>query len=122
MAKDSSTSRAGDCESFEVATKTLWIGLVGLRPREGNDTLGDACGAFVRLLAMAADESDYVREITKTLDEFQFDFDEVSGVETYSEFVSREGVDTDLAEVAHKVSSDGYSRFSEFFLYDADDA
>lgn len=105
-----------------MATKTLWIGLVGLRPRKGNDSLGDARGAFVRFLALATDETDYQKEMHAALDEFKFDFDEVSEVEPYRQFVSREGSDAEVAEVARKVSADGYSRFGEFFLYEADDA
>ena len=105
-----------------MATKTLWIGLVGLRPRKGNDSLGDARGAFVRFLALATDETEYKREMHAALDEFRFDFDEVSEVERYRQFVGREGADGELAELARKVSADGYSRFGEFFPYEADDA
>jgi hypothetical protein len=100
----------------------LWIGLVGVRPRDGNAFLGGARGAFVRLLAMARDESHYLLQMRQTLEEFRFDFDEVTAVEPYAEFVSREGMAVDLSEVADKVSRDGYTRFGEFFAYEADDA
>ena len=105
-----------------MGTKTLWIGLVGLRPRAGNDSLGDARGAFVHVLTLATDEDDYVRQMHLALDEFQFDFDQVCDVEPYSVLVEREGKNGALDQVAQKVSADGYSRFGEFFLYERDDA
>ena len=105
-----------------MAEKTLWIGLVGLRPRPGNDSLAEARGAFVRVLALATCEQDYLRQMHSALEEFKFDFDEISDVEPYSKLVEREGTERELEEIAQKVSADGYSRFGEFFVYESDDA
>ena len=105
-----------------AAKKPVWIGLVGLRPRKGNESLGDARGAFVLFLALASDETEYTIEMYAALEEFQFDFDEVCDVEPYLDFVSRKGLDVELAEIATNVSEDGYSRFGEFFVYSVDDA
>jgi hypothetical protein len=105
-----------------MSEKVVWVGLVGLRPRPGNDTLGGVRGAFVRFLALAAGEGDFIQQMHEALDEFQFDFEEVSEIEPLSDFVERGACDSELADIARKVSEDGYSRFGEFFVFEGDDA
>ncbi len=104
-----------------MATNTVWVGLVGVRPRPGNDALEGARGAFVRFLALAAGADDYVRQLHEALDEFQFEFDEVSDVEPYSVFSEREEAAGELDRVARKVADDGFSRFGEFYAFEDED-
>ena len=104
-----------------MATNTVWVGLVGVDPRPGNDALEGARGAFVRFVALAAAPDDFVRQVHEALDEFQFEFDELSDVEPPSVFSEREEVEGELDRIARTVADDGFSRFGEFHVYDNDD-
>ena len=103
-------------------SKKLYIGLVGVRPMEGNDCLGDSRGAFVNVIALAEDEEDYLRQLEEALEEFRFYRDEIEDVEPYSSRLARGQVEDGLDEIARKVADDGYSRFGSFFVYENDDA
>jgi hypothetical protein len=100
------------------AAKQPWVGLIGLKPRPGNEILGSAQGAYVYMLALATDERDFRKAVLVSLEEFGFGLEEMDEVEPFSAKLLRGNVDDYLVERASKVAQDGKTRYGEFFLHE----
>ena len=99
--------------------KQIWIGLVGVVPRQGSNTLsgGQAKGAFVNALAYVSDEEEYKIAVQRAASELALDAFEYEDIETFSDRVSKFEVDDTLKALADEAESTGSVRFGTFHNY-----
>lgn len=102
-------------------SKEVWIGLVGVVPRPGNDLLGKAKQGFVNILALAASTSEYGAQVERVLDELGLDVTEIEDSEPLSERLSKWTVDPEISRLAQEVNSTGFARFGTFHVYEDED-
>jgi acetylornithine/succinyldiaminopimelate/putrescine aminotransferase len=102
--------------------KQMWIGTVGVRTKKGNeDLLGFAKGAYVNVLAIAADERDYRAQILEALHEMGFELVELEDVELARQRSERIGIEQPLLGKMDEVQETGYARFGTFYTFEAED-
>lgn len=97
----------------------VWIGLVGVGSLPGNETLGDAKGAYVNAVAMAADPQEYEKAVSAALTDlglFAFEFEDV---ERFSERAAHRQLDEQLRELADEAKRTKKVCFAEFHTYAA---
>jgi len=58
----------------------LWVGVVGVVPREGCDLLSPQTGAFANFLTLAANESEYRAKVMGALSDYRLDLLEFQDV------------------------------------------
>lgn len=105
-------------EANRELPKEVWIGLVGVVPRPGNDLLGNAKQGFVNILALARTKSEYRSEVGRILDELGLDVSEIEDSEPLSDRLSKWTVDPDILALAEEVNSTGFARLGTFHVYD----
>jgi hypothetical protein len=101
--------------------KTVWIGLVGVRPRPGNDLLSDAKGAYVNALALANSRSEYISIVREELGSMNFDVFEVEAPEPLSRRLKSHSVDDELRQLAEEVGRTRSARFGTFHSFRTED-
>lgn len=101
--------------------KEVWIGLLGVKPKPGNDLLSPgALGAYVQTLAWASSEKDFLSEIIIALNHLRFELDEYSDLETMNDRAHKFHLENALLELAEDVRRTGEVRFGTFNNYSAD--
>ena len=63
----------------------IWIGVVGVVPREGCDLLSPEMGAFVNFLTLATSESEYRAKVIGALSDYRLDLLEFQDVRPLSQ-------------------------------------
>jgi len=101
--------------------ESLWIGLVEVTPRTGNDLPDGAAGAFVNVLSIAADASEFLEKVRQTLDALEFDVQDVENIEPFARRVSTRELDPKLILLANEVLQSGETRFGTFHCYEEKD-
>lgn len=102
-------------------SKRVWIGLAEVRPNEVNEMFGDAVAAFVNVLALADEGTEYHRLVTRALDEHGFGVLSIENVEELSERVDRAGVSDEILKLASLVSLVHPVQFDEFHSFSAEE-
>jgi hypothetical protein len=99
--------------------KQIWIGLVGVVPRPGSNTLsgGQAKGAFVNALAFVSDEEEYKIAVQRAASELGLETFEYEDVERFSDRVSKFEVNDTLKSLAEEAESTGSVKFGTFHNY-----
>jgi hypothetical protein len=69
----------------EHASLVVWIGVVGVLPREGCELLSPQTGAFVNFLTLAASEFEYRAKVMGALSSYRLDLLEFQDVRPLSE-------------------------------------
>jgi hypothetical protein len=101
---------------------SVWIGLIGVAPMEGNTCLDGARGAYVQATAWAASKPQFCKAVTSalaTLAFHPFDFDDVQPFETRFENADPW---EEYVLMFEKTRDEQQVMFSEFFVYDEVDA
>ncbi|MCA9407942.1 MAG: hypothetical protein H6755_06360 [Candidatus Omnitrophica bacterium] len=99
-------------------SKNVWIGLVNLVPKEGNNDLEGALGAYVNILAFAEDEESYKKLVEFAAYEHEYDVEEIKDVELFEKRVSNFEVEDDIKILAEKVKETEKTHFGEFYVYE----
>src|SRR5437588_7334997 len=95
----------------------VWVGLVHVKPRRGNDVLEDAVGAFVPAVGLAENEIDFASAVVSLLDKYEFDVAEIKEVETLRERELRACIDSKISELAGNLSSENPVGLGSFHAY-----
>ena len=99
-------------------TNQVWIGLVGLKPKKGNQILGkNVRGAFVYVLAWTNSVAGYKKMVKEALIQHNFVFDEVEDVSTFKQRYYASEPPKDLLSLSKKVQKNYGVYFGEFFVY-----
>ena len=96
--------------------------MAGVRPRPGNQLLGDSRGAYVNVLALANDEPQFVEKATLALSALGFDIFEVEDVEPLQDRATRVLIDDELIRLAEEVRASGETQLGTFHAFQADDS
>lgn len=100
----------------------VWIGRFDVRPRLGNDALGNAKGAIVNVVALATDMEAFIRRVTSSMDDYDFDITRHDDVYQLCEWTKRNTLAQDLAQAALGLTNESPIQFDEFQAYLHDDA
>ena len=99
--------------------KALWIGVARVVQAKRNGTLGDADGAYVNVIALAAGKSDFRSQIKKALEELELTLVKLTGAELLAERLKQHTIHKDLHVLAKEVKRTGSLRFDVFATFDA---
>jgi hypothetical protein len=99
--------------------KALWIGAARVVQEIRNGTLGDADGAYVNVIALAAGKSDFRSQIKKALEELGLTLVKLTGAELLGERLKRHTIHRDLHVLAKEVKRTGSLKFDVFATFDA---
>ena len=100
----------------------VYIGLVGVGPKQGCTLLGDAKGAYVNALALASSSQEYETEVSRALahsELYAFEFEEV---EPFEQRASHRVLDKELHDLAFEVVTSKRPRFATFHTFAEVDA
>jgi hypothetical protein len=96
----------------------IWIGLVGIVPYEGNDSLGKGTGgAYTNVLGYADNYDDFVSKVANALKTQGFEMFEIEDVELYSDRILKFQVDNEIIELAREVESKNEYRYGKFYTF-----
>ncbi len=100
--------------------KSVWVGLLHVRPSDGNTSLNGAMGAYVQTLAMASDANDYTEKVVTFSETCDFRIIEIMDVEPLTELRNRSNADADLIALGDSMSHGAAVTFYVFNTYDRD--
>ena len=95
----------------------VWVGLVHVKPRRGNDVLEDAIGAFVPAVGLAENGNDFASAVFSLLDKYEFDVAEMKEVETLQQRELRACLDSKISELVGNLSSENPVELGSFHTY-----
>ena len=99
--------------------KELWIGGARVIQKKRNGTLGDADGAYVNVIALAAGRLDFRSQIKKALEELNLTLGRLTDAELLAERLKKHTMHRDLHVLAKEVKRTGSIRFDVFQAFDA---
>jgi hypothetical protein len=109
-------------ESGARMKKPVWIGLLDLRPRRGNDLLGEVGGAYVQALAPAESREEFVAVWTPLMEDADYDVLSIENAEPFDDRRRRESPDPRLVEIAQHVwETQQPAHDDEWFTYPRED-
>jgi hypothetical protein len=105
------------------STREVWIGLVGVLPSADCLILSkEIKGAYVNILALAANLSEYQAEIQKALNHYKLTLLEIKDAESLSLRRTKFTVSDDLLRLSDEVKQTGNVRLGTFHEFHNDDA
>jgi hypothetical protein len=99
--------------------KELWIGLAHVRQFDRGGILGDADQAYVNVIAIALNKSDFRTQLKKALDEIDLGLIKLEDAETMEVRLSKNSIHEDLHKLAEEAERTGVIRFDIFQTFDA---
>ncbi len=96
----------------------VWIGLAHVKPREGNDLLDYAFGAFVSAVGLAENENDFASAVVNLLDKQEFDVVEIEDIETLRKRQLHYSIDSKISELAANLSPERPIELGTFHAYE----
>jgi hypothetical protein len=104
--------------NMDKSSKEVWFGRVHVKPRPGSTFLGkDGKGAYINMLAWAANSSELEDEITKALNHYGLDLEEMEDFDPLSERIMYADVHAELIRLAEEVRETGQVRFGKIHIY-----
>jgi hypothetical protein len=101
-----------------MARSYLWKTLVGTLQRPGVSFLGNAKGAFVNVVASAADVSELEQKVKLALDELGLELIEMDDTEILPSILSQAHVSKEVLTMAKTVRKLDSVAFGTFFVFD----
>lgn len=95
----------------------VWISLVEVQPQPGNDTLADAKGAFVNVVALAPSEREYKFLVETTMAEYGFSIIKYADVARLVDWKRTYQLHPELAQLANGLTKEFPIQFDEFQSY-----
>jgi len=100
--------------------KDIWFGLVHVEPQNNKyEILDGAKGAYVNVLALASSKDEYVKIITKALEDYEFIVHSVEDVNLLS-YLQQNGreFDSEILQLVDHLSENYPVQFDEFQSYE----
>jgi hypothetical protein len=107
--------------SEAALVREVWVGFVEVVHRPGAGVLLDRNGAYVNVLALAADVLEYAEQVRAALRDAGFDVVAMEDVEPLSRRRERYALQQDLLTLAQDVETSGLVRFGTFHTWTAED-
>ena len=105
-----------------MTSNELWIGLVNVIPKQGNDDLGDSSGAYVNVISYASSSSQFCKLVKKELLELGFIVVEIEDIELFSDRIETYSVSDELFDLAREVESSKKIGLGTFHSYKNDES
>jgi len=96
---------------------SIWIGLAQVSSRPGNGLLEGAKGAYVNVLAIANNASDFTDKVKKAVTDLGLDFVLVEDVEPFSERSENYEINESIINLAIEVNETKELRFGSFHTF-----
>jgi hypothetical protein len=97
-----------------------WIGLAHVKPRQGNDSLRGAKGAYVCVVALAETQAQYARETRSLLNSHSFHVLEILDVEPLQKRQERSALDPEIRQLAESLCPNAPAALHKFHAYDTE--
>ena len=97
-----------------------WIGLVEVGPKAGCDVLEGAVGAYVNVVALAADQAGFEQVARDTLDEYNLHVVAITDIGLVSERAANGDLVDDLERLAAALTEEYPIQFDEFQAFEAE--
>lgn len=101
-----------------ASSKEVWIGLALVKQPKRNGALGDADRAYVNVLALAINGSDFRAQVREALKELRLTLIKLEDAETMKSRLSKHSVHRDLRNLAEEVELRGSPQFDIFQSFD----
>src|SRR6185312_5446362 len=111
--------RRGDGLAVAGVDGEVWIGLVEVRPLEGNDSFEGAPGAYTNVLTLASDSEEYETKIAGALVRAGFALEEVGEPEPLRERMSRVDISDEIVELGGRAMA-GEVVWSTFHVFESE--
>lgn len=99
-------------------SKRTWIGLAHVKPRQGNDLLDGAAGAFVPVVALADNETVFASSAATLLNAYKFDVITIEDIEMLDRRRQHNVVENAVVELAKNLTLEDPIALSEFEVYE----
>lgn len=102
---------------LQVRDAVVWIGVVGILPREGCELLSPGEGAYVNFLTLASSDSEYRAKVTGALSYYRLELLEFEDVRPLS---ALDGASEEISAIAAELAEGGnpqhvrYATFNTF--------
>jgi len=103
---------------YAMHCKRIWIGLAHVKPKPGNALLDGAAGAFVPVVALADNESEFASSVATFLNAYKFDVIAVEDIELLDSRRQHSTVENEVVELAESLTLDDPIALSEFEGYE----
>jgi hypothetical protein len=100
----------------------VWIGLVHLIPRQGNNILEECIGAYANAVALASDEIEFRSRINAAAALLDFDVADLEDVEPFQSRSTDYEIDPELRVIAEQAAESGEVVFDTFEAYAFDES
>jgi hypothetical protein len=101
--------------------KSLWIGLIEVTPNAGNESLGDAKGAYVNVVTFATSALSFKRRVIRALSEMDMNLVEFDPPEQLRARLFAKRVDKEIIHMAETASKLDSVVFGTFHTYSSED-
>ncbi len=98
--------------------KQPWIGLAHVRPRQENELLEGAIGAFVPIVALAMGIDDFISMATTLVNSYGFDVVVIEDIQPLEERLKNSEVEEGVIRLAEGLSETEPIAFDTFQAYD----
>ncbi len=95
----------------------LWVGLAHVKPRRGNNLIGDAPGAFVPSVGLAQNQEDFLVAVVNLLHKYEFDVVEIEDIEALRNRELHGCIDPKVSQLAASLSPENPVGLGSFHTY-----
>ena len=95
----------------------LWIGYAHVRQTDRNSLLGDDDEAFVNVIALAVNKSDFRRQVKKAVECLDLSLYQLKQAETLQLRLSKHSIHKDLSRLAKRAERSGEPEFDVFATF-----
>jgi len=95
----------------------IWIGLAQVSSKSSNCLLGSSKGAYVNVLAIASNPTDFTDKVIKAVQDIGLDFIHIEDVELFTERIENYEIDESIKNIAIDVNKSKELRFGNFHTF-----
>ncbi|HKO62975.1 MAG TPA: hypothetical protein VJV03_17580 [Pyrinomonadaceae bacterium] len=100
--------------------KEVWIGTAHVKQPDGKGVLGKIDEAIVNVLAVAADRSDFRRQVKKEVEALGTNLIRLKDVNSLKLRLTKHSIHEDVAKLAEEVKLTGQVAFDVFYTFKTD--
>lgn len=99
----------------------IWIGLADVKPKEGNDSLGDSKGAYVNIIALASSSEEFYKLVEIELLRYGFVVLNIEDIELFYKRIESYSISDELRDIAREVEETEKVGVGSFHSYRQDE-
>ena len=114
---ESSSPRTMLVKAMSLKKKQLWIGYAHVKEPDRHVMLGDDDEAFVNVIALAVNKSDFRGQVKKAVESLDLVLLQLKKAETLELRLSKHSIHKDLSKLAKRVERSGDPAFDVFATF-----